>query len=80
MEDDTVRYISVRYVTIGRFSELSGYTERAIRAKIHDGTWSRDDVWIKAPDGRILINIDGYHEWVERGPTVISAHAPLRLR
>lgn len=44
----------LRYVTIGRFAELSGYTEKAIRAKIHDGTWEKGAVWVKAPDGASL--------------------------
>ncbi|GLU32553.1 excisionase [Trinickia caryophylli] len=55
----------IRRVTIGRFAELSGYTEKAIRGKIHDGTWEKDRVCVKAPDGRILVNIDGFNEWVE---------------
>lgn len=57
----------LRYVTIRKFAAESGYTELAIRAKIHDGIWMQDKVWRKAPDGRILIDVEGYHEWVENG-------------
>jgi hypothetical protein len=54
----------LNYVTIRKFCELSGYSENAIRTKIRDGVWFEDKVWIKAPDGRVLISVDGYHQWV----------------
>jgi hypothetical protein len=53
------------YVTISKFAQESGYTEDAIRAKISGGIWLKDIVWVKAPDGRILISIPGYELWVE---------------
>lgn len=56
-----------RYQTIKKFAEESGYTERAIRTKIQDGTWPIGQVWIKAPDNRVLISVEGYEEWVESG-------------
>lgn len=55
------------YLTIPKFAAESGYTEDAVRAKINTGVWLQDDVWRKAPDGRILIIVRGYHAWVERG-------------
>lgn len=57
----------LRYVTISKFAIESGYTEIAIRAKIHDGIWPEGKVWKKAPDGRVLISTEGYEEWVETG-------------
>lgn len=57
----------LRYVTVGKFAAESGYTEEAIRAKIKNGVWLQDVVWIKAPDGRILVDIQGYENWVESG-------------
>lgn len=62
----------VNWPTIRRFSEESGYTENAIRTKIKNGVWLEGQVWIKAPDGRVLISIDGYHQWVE-GPAPVSS-------
>lgn len=56
-----------RYQTVKKFSECSGYTERAIRSKCNDGTWQLGKVWIKAPDGKVLISVEGYEEWVESG-------------
>lgn len=57
----------LRYVTIPKFSVESGYTEDAIRSKIRDGIWVEGRVWKKAPDGRIVIIVEGYDEWVETG-------------
>ncbi|CAK0767372.1 Excisionase [Gammaproteobacteria bacterium] len=68
----------IRYLTIGKFSDESGYTEDAIRTKIRDGVWPEKLVWIKAPDGRTLINTEGYNEWVESGSS--TAFEPPRKR
>jgi hypothetical protein len=57
----------LRYVTISKFATESGYTEDAIRSKIRDGIWRESQEWRRAPDGRILIDVDGYHRWVEGG-------------
>ena len=50
----------INHITIRKFSELTGYTEDAIRTKMRDGVWLKDVVWIKAPDGRVLIDLSGY--------------------
>lgn len=55
---------TLSFVTIRRFSELSGYSEGAIRTKISRGIWLEDCVWARAPDGRQLISIQGYEKWV----------------
>ncbi len=77
----------VRYVTIPRFAELSGYSPAAIRTKIRDGIWRDGREWRRAPDGRILVDVDGYHAWVEGGRALQVRHkappggaspAPLR--
>jgi hypothetical protein len=54
-----------RYVTVLKFCELTGYSEEAVKSKRRDGVWLKDREWIKAPDGRILIDIEGYETWVE---------------
>jgi hypothetical protein len=54
----------VRRLTIEKFSAESGYTPDAVRSKIKRGDWLEGHVWIKAPDGRILIDIEGYEKWV----------------
>ena len=57
----------VRYVTIRKFCELTGYTEKAVRATIHKGDWLQNRVWRKAPDGHVLISLEGFELWVETG-------------
>lgn len=55
----------LRYLTIPKFAAESGYTEDAIRAKIKNGVWLEGVVWTKAPDGRLLVDVEGYEKWAE---------------
>ncbi len=55
----------VNWVTIKRFSELSGYTKKAIELKVERGVWLKDHHWVKAPDGRILISIKAVEAWIQ---------------
>jgi hypothetical protein len=57
----------VRYVTIKKFCELSGYTAPAVYHKKDKGVWREGEVWVHAPDGHILIDLDGFNRWVESG-------------
>ena len=57
--------MSLRYVLIKKFCEETGYSEDAVNSKIKRGDWEEDKVWIKGPDGRRLINIEGFHQWIE---------------
>ena len=61
--------MSVRFVLIEAFcNELSphyaGYTEKAVRRKIEDGVWVMGRELRKAPDGHIMIDLEGYNRWV----------------
>ena len=53
----------LRHLTIEKFSTESGYTPDAVRSKIKRGDWLEGEVWIKAPDGRVLIDTEGYEQW-----------------
>lgn len=55
----------VRFVTIEKAAELTGYSPDAIRSKKRDGIWRKGHEWVEAPDGRILIDMEGYEKWVE---------------
>jgi hypothetical protein len=55
----------MKWVTIKKAAELSGYSEKAIRNKMQAGVWLKDVIWVKAPDGRILISPDAIDEWAE---------------
>lgn len=58
---------SMRFVTIKKFSALTGYSEDAVRSKITRGDWLRDHMFRKAPDGRILMDIEAFNDWAENG-------------
>ena len=57
----------IKWVLINKVVELIGYTDDAIRAKIKKGVWRYGVHWIKAPDGRILLNIENIQRWMENG-------------
>lgn len=54
-----------KWVTAKKFSELTGYTIKAVEHKMDDGVWRQGKIWIKAPDNRRLINLKEYDLWVE---------------
>lgn len=62
----------IRYKTIGQFSAESGFSEGAIRKMIERKIWKEREVWVRA-NGRILISVDGYHDWVETESGLSSA-------
>ena len=57
--------MTLRYVTIKKFAELSGYTEKAVEHKVSNGVWAEGVQYRRAPDNRILVNLEEYHRWVE---------------
>ena len=54
-----------RYVTLARFEALTGYTEKAAARKIETGVWLEGHEYRRAPDGRLLIDMEGFERWVE---------------
>lgn len=57
-----------RYVLIARFCELTGYTVKAVEGKIATGVWIEGRQYRRAPDGRILVDMEGFEKWVESQP------------
>lgn len=53
------------WVLINKVTELIGYTDDAIRAKIKRGVWLQNIHWKKAPDGRLFFNIQAIQKWIE---------------
>jgi hypothetical protein len=49
----------VRYVQPKVFEQLTGYTEKAVERKRHAGVWREGREYHTAPDGRILIDLEG---------------------
>lgn len=55
----------MKYQLISKFSADSGYSEKAIRRKIEDGVWLDGHHYKRAPDGHIMIDVEGVERWVE---------------
>lgn len=62
-----------RYVRLPLFEAITGYSEKAVRRKIEEGVWVEGRQYRKAPDGHILVDLEGYHAWVEHRPLTASA-------
>jgi hypothetical protein len=52
-----------RFVRIPLAAELTGYTAEAIMTKVKRGVWLEGKEYIRAPDGSILIDMEGYERW-----------------
>ena len=55
----------MKWVLIYKVTEIIGYTDDAIRAKIKNGVWLKGVHWKKALDGRILCNLEAIQKWIE---------------
>ena len=55
---------AARFVRIPLASQLTGYTEKAIRRKIEEGVWLEGREYKRAPDGNLLIDMEAYERWV----------------
>jgi hypothetical protein len=64
-EERPIVVAPAKYVLLPLAEAITGYTVKAIERKIERGDWAEGKVWIRAPDGRILLNIPGYEKWVE---------------
>lgn len=58
--------IFVPYVLVAKAAELTGYSVKAIEQKIDKGQWVEGREWVKAPDGRRLISMKGFEQWVQQ--------------
>lgn len=55
-----------KYVKLEKFEELTGYTPKAVHRKKEEGHWLIGRELTKAPDGNLLVDMEGYYAWVER--------------
>lgn len=55
----------MKWISIQKCAELYGITEEAIRALKKKGDWREQTHWVKAPNGRIFINVKKVDEWIE---------------
>lgn len=59
------RDMTTRYVRLPLFEQITGYTQKAVRRKIEEGHWIEGREYRRAPDGHILVDMNGYEKWVE---------------
>jgi hypothetical protein len=45
------------------FCQETGYSPKAVARKIEDGVWVEGREYVRAPDGRRLIDMEGYEAW-----------------
>lgn len=69
----TIAIASARYVQLKLICAMTGYTPDAIQKKIRNGIWIQGRQWQKAPDGHILIDMQGYEAWVEGRPAHLGS-------
>ncbi|MBT3986459.1 MAG: excisionase [Gammaproteobacteria bacterium] len=58
---------AAEFVKLTLFEKLTGYSPNAAHIKIRTGVWEEGKVWVKAPDGKILIVMSGYYCWCRSG-------------
>lgn len=66
MNQETILVQPARYVRIPLAAIMTGYSVKAIRMKIAEHAWREDHEYIKAPDGHVLIDLQGYEQWAEK--------------
>lgn len=54
---------AARYVRVALAAEITGYSEKAIRRKMEEGVWREGEVWLRAANGDVLIDMEGYERW-----------------
>ena len=54
----------IAYVTVKKMSELTGYSEKSLYNKMY-ATWTEGRQYIHAPDGKPLIHIGEFEQWVQ---------------
>ncbi len=57
----------LNWVTVKRYCELSGETEKAVEGKRSTGHWIKGVHWVLSPDNRVRINLEKVEEWVVNG-------------
>lgn len=70
-----------RFVTIALASVITGLSAGAIRTKIARSIWLEGREFVRAPDGHLMIDLQGYEAWVQQtGAAAAPAAAAARAR
>lgn len=55
----------MKWVTVKKLAEMSGYSIKAIQNKVDRGVWRKGVHLVIAPDGRRLFNVPVIEKWIE---------------
>lgn len=58
-----------KWIKPSAYAKMTDYTVDAIDSKRRNGVWLEGKQWIKAPDGKILVNWRECDKWIEQGWT-----------
>ena len=70
----------MRYVLIKKAAELLGYTPTAIEGKIAQSVWLEGEHYVKAPDGRVFIDLEEVERWITGGLKSVANRSGSRSR
>lgn len=52
-----------RYVLLPLAHAITGYSVKAMERKIERGDWIEGKEWVRAPDGRVMLDVLGFEKW-----------------
>lgn len=56
--------VQLEWVLVPLFCSLTGYTTKAVQRKIEEGKWLEGQMYRRAPDGHVTMNLQEYYRWV----------------
>lgn len=64
LRSEVMKEVKAVWVLISKVTELTGYTDDAIRAKKKRGEWIEGMHWWKAPDNRVVFDMVLINRWM----------------
>lgn len=56
----------IEWITLNAMASATGYTVAALRSKIKRGQLFEEKHWRRAQDGRLLIHVANFNEWLKQ--------------
>ena len=57
---------NVEWVTLNAMAKATGYAVAALRSKIKRGQLFEEKHWRRAQDGRLLIHVENFNDWLKQ--------------
>ncbi|BDT66478.1 hypothetical protein os1_06410 [Comamonadaceae bacterium OS-1] len=65
MSETTTTVTAPRFFFVKDAPARTGYSQKAVRKKIETGVWLEGHEYRRAPDNRIVIDMEGFEKWVK---------------